>query len=76
MIAQLTKISGMNENAERKSLRTNVIEQLKTLATKDAKNKAAYDDVRARLGDKIASDTPEKSKGHYNILIKKLQNIK
>lgn len=76
VIAQLTKISGMNENAERKSLRTNVIEQLKTLATKDTKNKAAYDDVRARLGDKIASDTPEKSKGHYNILIKKLQNIK
>lgn len=76
VIVQLTKISGMNENAERKSLRTNVIEQLKTLATKDAKNKAAYDDVRARLGDKIASDTPEKSKGHYNILIKKLQNIK
>lgn len=76
VIAQLTKISSMSENAERKNLRTNVMEQLKTLATKDTKNKAAYDDVRARLGDKIASDTPEKSKGHYNILIKKLQNIK
>ena len=75
VIAQLTKISGMNENAERKSLRNNVIEQLKTLATKDIKNKEVYEDVRNRLDDKICFDSSERSKGHYNILIKRLQSI-
>lgn len=65
----------MNENAERKSLRNNVIEQLKTLATKDIKNKEVYEDVRNRLDDKICFDSSERSKGHYNILIKRLQSI-
>ncbi|MBO7115581.1 MAG: serine/threonine-protein phosphatase [Prevotella sp.] len=76
IISQLTKIKDMQENAQRKQLRSTVSEQLKTLAEKDAKNKAAYDEVRARLADKIAADNPDNSKGHYNILIKKLQSLK
>ncbi len=76
IIAQLTKIKDMQENAQRKQLRTTVADQLKTLAAKDTKNKAAYDDVREKLGNKVAAENSDMSKGHYNILIKKLQSIK
>jgi hypothetical protein len=65
----------MQENDQRKQLRSAVSEALKALAEKDSKNKATYDEIRARLADKIASENTDNSKGHYNILIKKLQSL-
>ena len=50
VIAQLTKIKDMQENAQRKQMRSAVAESLKTLADKDAKHKSVYDDVREKLG--------------------------
>ena len=76
VIAQLSKIKDMQESPQRKQLRSTVAEQLKTLASKDIKNKATYDEVREKLGNKVASDNTDQSIGHYNILIKKLQSIK
>jgi serine/threonine protein phosphatase PrpC len=76
VIAQLTKIKDMQENAQRKQMRSAVAESLKTLADKDAKHKSVYDDVREKLGNKVASENTDMSKGHYNILIKNLQSIK
>ena len=76
VIAQLTKIKDMQENAQRKQMRSAVAESLKTLADKDAKHKSVYDDVREKLGNKVASENTDLSKGHYNILIKNLQSIK
>ncbi len=75
VISQLTKIKDMQENDQRKQLRSAVSEALKALAEKDSKNKATYDEIRARLADKIASENTDNSKGHYNILIKKLQSL-
>ena len=66
----------MQESPQRKQLRSTVAEQLKALASKDIKNKATYDEVREKLGNKVASDNTDQSIGHYNILIKKLQSIK
>ena len=76
VIAQLTKIKDMQENTERKQLRTTVAEQLKSLAAKDTKNKITYDEVREKLGNKIATENSDKSVGHYKALISKLQSIK
>ena len=76
VIAQLTKIKDMQENTERKQLRTTVAEQLKSLAAKDTKNKITYDEVREKLGNKIATENSDKSVGHYKALITKLQSIK
>ena len=76
VIAQLTKIKDMQENAQRKQMRSAVAESLKVLAEKDAKHKSIYDSVREKLGNKVASENTDMSKGHYNILIKNLQSIK
>jgi serine/threonine protein phosphatase PrpC len=76
IISQLTKIKDMQENDQRKQLRSTVAEQLKTLAAKDAKNKATYDDIREKLSNKVATGNSDQSKGHYNYMIKKLQLLK
>ncbi len=76
VIAHLTKMKDMQESAQRKQLRSIAIETLKTLAAKDVKNKAVYDDVREKLGNKVALENTDMSKGHYSILIKNLQSIK
>ena len=76
VIAQLTKIKDMPENAQRKQMRSAVAESLKTLADKDVKHKSVYDDVRERLDNKVSFENTDMSRGHYNILIKNLQSIK
>lgn len=76
VISQLTKIKDMQENAQRKQLRSTVVEQLKALAAKDTKNRAVYDEVREKLNNKVATENTDKSVGHYKYLIGKLQSIK
>ena len=76
VIAQLTKIKDMKESDQRKQLRTSVANLLKTLSAQDAAHKAVYDEVREKLGNKVATENTDKAVGHYKFLIGKIQSIK
>lgn len=76
VIAQLTKIKDMKEGDQRKQMRTSVSNLLKTLSAQDATHKAIYDEVREKLGNKVATENSDKAIGHYKFLIGKIQNIK
>lgn len=76
IIASLTKASTLKEGKERQNLRKNVINSLKQLVAKDSKNKAIYNEVIEKLGNKVATSNSDQAKGHYNYLISKLKNIK
>ena len=75
VINNLKQAQKRNEDKERQRLRTNAINELKTLAAKDPKNKATYNDVIQKLNNSVAKQNKD-DKGHYAMLIKQLEKIK
>ena len=50
--------------------------KLNTLIAIDSHRKNIYEDVKSKLGNSIATGPLEDAKGHFNLLIKELENIK
>jgi len=76
VVNTLAQARDKKEGKERKNLRAKASSDLKTLATKDPKHKAIYEDVIKQLSYTVATSNTEKGKGHYNVLINRLKTIK
>lgn len=64
------------KNKERKTYVEKASSILANLAQKDTKNKNVYLNVREKLSNSVTMSNSDKAIGHFNMLIKELNNIK
>lgn len=76
VIGTISSAQKSKETTKKDKYRNSAIEDLKSLAKKDPKNKNTYDYVIQELKKPIALSNSEKAQGHYNSLISKLKTIK
>lgn len=72
----LTKARDNKKGNTRKNTITNVVNSLNTLCKKDPKNRTIYQDIKEKLGSNVTYSNSDKATGHFNILIKKITDIK
>lgn len=72
----LTKARDTKKGTARKPFINNVMSSLNTLCSRDPKNKKIYLDIKEKLNSNLSYSNTDKATGHYNILIKKINEIK
>ena len=72
----LTKAKDTKKGNARRGILSNVVTSLNTLCAKDPKNKKNYEDIKDKLSSNLSYSNSDKATSHYNILIKKINEIK
>lgn len=72
----LIKARDTKKGPARKPYINNVLNNLNTLCSKDSKNKKIYLDIKVKLSSNLSYSNAEKATGHYNILIKRINEMK